>query len=138
MARNIPLTDSDRWDWLAHIRGAVMDRLLSSDAKAVTVTCSALRTVYRDELRRLNHLFDFPVTVSFLLLTINDKALLTERMNRRSATEQHYMKSSMVASQLDLLEIPVDEDDVVMLDSSRPRDEVLGDVVQTVQNVLKS
>jgi gluconate kinase len=94
--------------------------------------------VYRDELRRLNHLFDFPVTVSFLLLTINDKALLTERMNRRSATEQHYMKSSMVASQLDLLEIPVDEDDVVMLDSSRPRDEVLGDVVQTVQNILKS
>ncbi|KAJ5407938.1 hypothetical protein N7509_001821 [Penicillium cosmopolitanum] len=138
MARNIPLADSDRWDWLAHIRGAVMDRLLSSDSKAVTVTCSALRTVYRDELRRLNQLFDFPVTVSFLLLTIKDKALLTERMNKRSATEQHYMKSSMVASQLDLLELPVDEDDVVTLDSSMSRDEVLDNVVETVQNILKS
>lgn len=138
MARNIPLEDSDRWDWLTHIRGAVMDRILGSNAQAVTVTCSALRTVYRDELRRLNQLFDFPVTVSFLMLSIKDKAQLTERMNRRSEIEQHYMKSSMIASQLELLESPVDESDVIVLDSSQAREKMLDDVVETVQDILKS
>lgn len=138
MANNIPLHDSDRWDWLAHIRGAIMDRLLSSTAPAVTVTCSALRTVYRDELRRLNQLFDFRVMVSFLLLSVKDEALLKERMNKRSAAEQHYMKSFMVNSQLELLEYPVNEDDVIVLDSSQQREKVLDNVVETVQTILNS
>ncbi|OOF95586.1 hypothetical protein ASPCADRAFT_507410 [Aspergillus carbonarius ITEM 5010] len=48
MANGIPLEDCDRWDWLAHIRGAVMDRLQHSTTRGVAVTCSALRTVHRD------------------------------------------------------------------------------------------
>ncbi|KAJ5240865.1 uncharacterized protein N7469_002456 [Penicillium citrinum] len=138
MSKNIPLEDSDRWDWLAHIRGAVMDRLLTSDTPAVIVTCSALRTIYRDELRKLNQLFDFPVTVSFVLLSISDKAQLVERMNERSAIEQHYMKSFMVESQLGLLELPVDEDDVTLLDSSQSREQMLDEVVAVMQNILKA
>ncbi|KAJ5085474.1 hypothetical protein N7532_010245 [Penicillium argentinense] len=136
MANNIPLDDSDRWDWLAHIRGAVMDRLISSAVPAVSVTCSALRTVYRDELRRLSRLFDFPVTVTFLMLDIRDKAQLTERMNERSAAEQHYMKSFMVDSQLELLEDPIDEDDVVLVDSSQEKQKMLDEVVLTVRDIM--
>lgn len=115
-----------------------MDRLLTSDTPAVIVTCSALRTIYRDELRKLNQLFDFPVTVSFVLLSISDKAQLVERMNERSAIEQHYMKSFMVESQLGLLELPVDEDDVTLLDSSQSREQMLDEVVAVVQNILKA
>ncbi|KAJ5105844.1 hypothetical protein NUU61_003191 [Penicillium alfredii] len=53
-----------------------------------------------------------------------------------SAAEQHYMKSSMVDSQLDLLEDPVDETDFVVLDSSQSRENMLESVVQTVQDAL--
>lgn len=135
MANNLPLQDSDRWDWLSHIRGAVMGRLLESETPTVAVTCSALRTVYRDELRRLSNLFDFPVTVTFLLLSLQDREQLRHRMVVR---EDHYMKSAMVDSQLELLENPVDEPDVLVLDASRGREEVLDDVVQTVEGILRA
>ncbi|GLI77885.1 hypothetical protein PoHVEF18_006181 [Penicillium ochrochloron] len=135
MANNLPLQDSDRWDWLSHIRGAVMGRLLESETPTVAVTCSALRIVYRDELRRLSNLFDFPATVTFLLLSLQDREQLRHRMAVR---EDHYMKSAMVDSQLDMLENPVDEPDVLVLDASRGREEVLDDVVQTVEGILRA
>lgn len=135
MANNLPLQDSDRWDWLSHIRGAVMGRLLEPETPAIGVTCSALRTVYRDELRRLSNLFDFPVIVTFLLLSLQDREQLKGRMVAR---ENHYMKSAMVDSQLDLLEDPADEPDVLVLDASRRREEVLDDVVQTVEGILRT
>jgi gluconate kinase len=52
--------------------------------------------------------------------------------------EDHYMKSAMVDSQLELLENPVDEPDVLVLDASRGREEVLDDVVQTVEGILRA
>jgi carbohydrate kinase (thermoresistant glucokinase family) len=112
-----------------------MGRLLESETPTVAVTCSALRTVYRDELRRLSNLFDFPVTVTFLLLSLQDREQLRHRMVVR---EDHYMKSAMVDSQLELLENPVDEPDVLVLDASRGREEVLDDVVQTVEGILRA
>lgn len=135
MANSLPLQDSDRWEWLSHIRGAVMGRLLDSDTPAVAVTCSALRTVYRDELRRLSDMFDFPVTVTFLFLSLPDRQQLKDRLTAR---ENHYMKSTMVDSQLDLLEDPTDEPDVLVLDASRGREEVLGDVVRAAEDILRS
>ncbi|KAJ6183713.1 hypothetical protein N7519_005014 [Penicillium mononematosum] len=138
MAKNMPLQDSDRWDWLAHIRGAVMDRLQRSDSPALAVTCSALRTVYRDELRRLSQLFDFPVTVTFLFLSVPDREDLKDRVVARSETENHYMKSSMVDSQLDLMEDPTDEPDVLVLDSTQPKAKMIEDVVDMVQGILTS
>ncbi|KJK62622.1 Male sterility protein [Aspergillus parasiticus SU-1] len=137
MANNIPLTDGDRWDWLAHIRGAVMDRLQHSAAPAVVVTCSALRTIYRDELRRLSRLFDFPVNVTFLMLSIKDRAQLKDRLIARSAKEDHYMSSAMVDSQLDTLESPSgSESDVILLDSDQPMKQMLRGVEDIVQGLL--
>ncbi|OGM48883.1 NRPS-like enzyme [Aspergillus bombycis] len=139
MANNNPLTDSDRWDWLAHIRGAVMDRLQHSTAPAVVVTCSALRTIYRDELRRLSRLFDFPVNVTFLMLSIKDRAQLKDRLVARSAKEGHYMSSAMVDSQLDTLEGPSDsESDVISLDSDQPMEKMIQGVEDVVQGFLNS
>ncbi|KAJ5528079.1 hypothetical protein N7513_012238 [Penicillium frequentans] len=137
MDRDIPLQDSDRWDWLAHIRGAVMDRLLGTSAPAVAVTCSALRTVYRDELRRLLQLLDLPVTITFVLLHVGDKSVLKDRVVEREA-DGHYMKSAMVDSQVELLEMPSDEGDVVVVDSGVGKEEMLENVVRVVQNVLES
>ncbi|GLB11781.1 putative NRPS-like protein biosynthetic cluster [Aspergillus tubingensis] len=139
MANGIPLEDRDRWDWLAHIRGAVMDRLQQTTAPAVAVTCSALRTVYRDELRRLSQLLDFPVTVTFLLLSADDRETLKERMVARLAKEDHYMRSTMVDSQLDILEQPtLSEGDVLTVDASQDKAQMLRQVEETVRGLLKA
>ncbi|RAK95922.1 NRPS-like enzyme [Aspergillus ibericus CBS 121593] len=137
MANGTPLEDRDRWDWLAHIRGAVMDRLQHSTMLGVAVTCSALRTVYRDELRRLSDLLDFPVAVTFLLLSIRDREQLKKRMVDRSAMEDHYMQSSMVDSQLAILEEPMlSEGDVITLDAGRDKADMLEEVKGVVQGIL--
>ncbi|CAG8289918.1 unnamed protein product [Penicillium salamii] len=137
MANGIPLEDSDRWDWIAHIRGALMDRLQHSTAPAIAVTCSALRTVYRDELRRLPQLLNFPVMVTFLYLSIENEAQLKERLISRSANEAHYMQSTMVESQLAIQEPPSNlESDVVALDATRSKEEVLRAVEDTVRLIL--
>jgi carbohydrate kinase (thermoresistant glucokinase family) len=138
MANDLPLQDSDRWEWLSHIRGAVMDRLQHESAPLITVTCSALRTTYRDELRKLSSLFDFPVTVSFILLNISDKAQLEERMISRFDTEGHYMKSAMVDSQLGILEYPNNEHDITVIDASQPQERVIEKVVENVRSILNA
>ncbi|GKZ72631.1 putative NRPS-like protein biosynthetic cluster [Aspergillus niger] len=139
MAKGIPLEDRDRWDWLAHIRGAVMDRLQQTTAPAIAVTCSALRTVYRDELRRLSQLLDFPVTVTFLLLSVHDRETLKKRMVERLAKEEHYMRSTMVDSQMDILEEPrLSEGDVIIVNAGQNKAQMLQQVEETVRGLLKA
>ncbi|KAL4928814.1 uncharacterized protein BDV17DRAFT_298355 [Aspergillus undulatus] len=140
MASGIPLSDSDRWEWLAHIRGAVMDRLLrpSTTSAGVVVTCSALRRAYRDELRKLEYLLEDPVNVTFVHLAAGkeDEGELKKRLVLREKEEGHYMASGMVESQLEALESPVEERDVVVIDAAGEKGVVLGEVERIVKGVL--
>ncbi|KAL4867350.1 hypothetical protein BDV12DRAFT_209938 [Aspergillus spectabilis] len=134
MASGIPLSDADRWEWLSHIRGAVMDRLLQtsgSDSAGVVVTCSALKRTYRDELRKLAYLLEDPVNVTFIHLSVGEesKGELKERLILRSKEAGHYMTSTMVDSQLEALESPgAEERDVVVVDAVGEKEVVLGEV----------
>jgi carbohydrate kinase (thermoresistant glucokinase family) len=115
MASDIPLTDADRLGWLAHIRGAVMDRLRTSKAPAVLVTCSALRSMYRQELRMLQEIAG--VRTVFIMLETEDRKELKSRLSER---EGHYMAPSMVDAQVDLLEAAGDDEiDVVAVDATQ-------------------
>ncbi|KAL4744008.1 hypothetical protein BDV11DRAFT_210719 [Aspergillus similis] len=139
MASGIPLSDSDRWEWLSHIRGAVMDRLLQLSASAgVVVTCSALKRSYRDELRKLVYLLEDPVNVTFIHLSVGkeNKTELQERLVVRSKEEGHYMASTMVDSQLEALESPEEERDVVVVDAAGTKAVVLSEVEEIVRGIL--
>ncbi|EAW13286.1 NAD-binding domain 4 protein [Aspergillus clavatus NRRL 1] len=137
MANRIPLTDDDRWGWLAHLRGAVMNRLQNTEAPGIVVTCSALRTVYRDQLRHLSRLFDEPVQVVFLMLSIRDGKQLQDRLEKRSTDEGHYMSSTMVPSQLQVFEDPDPlETDVIVVNAARPKEVVLENVMDVVNEIL--
>lgn len=121
MADHIPLTDTDRLSWLAHIRGAVMDRLRTTKAPAILVTCSALRSVYRQELRALQEIAG--VRTVFIMLETDSREELKSRLTERQG---HYMAPAMVDAQVDLLETAgVDEIDVVPVNSARAVDEVI-------------
>ncbi|KAF2733202.1 carbohydrate kinase [Polyplosphaeria fusca] len=110
MASNIPLDDADRWDWLILLRDQALASL-KKGANGVVVTCSALKKKYRDVIR-LARLYDEDpnAAVHFIYLRANRETLLA----RVGARKGHYMKDTMVISQLAALEEP-DKDEIERL-----------------------
>ncbi|GAA3529398.1 gluconokinase [Aeromicrobium panaciterrae] len=89
MSAGTPLTDEDRWPWLADI-GAW---LAAHDTVGGVISCSALRRAYRDVL-----VHAAPRT-QFLHLT-GDHDLIKSRMEHRD----HFMPASLLTSQEKTLE----------------------------------
>ena len=101
MASGLPLTDDDRWPWLAAVRRAMRGE------SQVVVTCSALRRAYRDALRSAGD-------VCFVYLDIGRD----EAARRLAGRADHFMGATMVDSQFATLEAPADdESDVASVDA---------------------
>jgi carbohydrate kinase (thermoresistant glucokinase family) len=90
MAAGIPLTDEDRWPWLALVGQA----LHAASGSGLVMACSALRRAYRDAI-----LAEAPA-VRFVYLH-GSRELLAERMGHRHG---HFMPTSLLDSQLATLE----------------------------------
>ncbi|CAN3367867.1 hypothetical protein DICA3_F13300 [Diutina catenulata] len=95
MAAGTPLTDEDRWGWL--------QTLSKEGAKAAgsgvsVVSCSMLKKSYRDLIQSTSPATQF--TFVFLYGTFD------ELVQRFSGRQGHFMKSEMVKSQLDIMQIP--------------------------------
>jgi carbohydrate kinase (thermoresistant glucokinase family) len=104
MASGTPLTDEDRWPWLAALRRALRQE------QDVVVACSALRRVYRDVLRSAGG-------VRFVHLDVT----ADEAARRLASRPGHYMRAGMVASQVAALEPPApDESDIAILPAQAP------------------
>ena len=129
MGSGIPLTDGDRWDWLITLRKEALKELQTCNA--VIVTCSALRRKYRDVIRVAG--YERPtVQVHFIYLNATEE-YLQERVKARVG---HYMKESLVRSQMETLEEPgQDEFDVSSVDVQNDRHAVRKDALARVQDV---
>ncbi|TCK16601.1 gluconate kinase (SKI family) [Ancylobacter aquaticus] len=112
MARGEPLDDEDRQPWLQTICQTISDT--RATGRGVVVSCSALRRVYRDQLRMAG-----PLHILFLN---GSRAVLAERMRQRAG---HFMPFTLLDSQLATLEVPTGENDVVTLDIDRPLVDVI-------------
>ncbi|KAJ2907009.1 putative glucokinase protein [Zalerion maritima] len=131
MSSNIPLTDADRWDWLTILREESLKQL-SSGSSGVVLTCSALKRKYRDVIRVAPY-YDSSLLVHFIYLHAPEEVLI-ERVRSR---HNHYMGSTMVHSQFDILEPPAaDESDVITIDSTKSQDEVKTDALAKVLDVI--
>jgi gluconokinase len=104
MKAGIPLTDADRWPWLAAI-GEWMDAMLRSGESAV-IACSALKRSYREAL-----------------LSGRDQAFLVFLWISQDADQQrvlarkgHFFRDPLVASQFATLERPDGEDRTLVID----------------------
>ncbi|KIW99673.1 uncharacterized protein Z518_11086 [Rhinocladiella mackenziei CBS 650.93] len=132
MASGIPLTDADRWDWLITLREEALRHLRTSNG--VIVTCSALKHKYRDVIRVAN--YEHPsVQVHFVYLKVDEGTL----QRRVAARVGHYMKESMVHSQMVALEEPEEdlEWDVLPVDVREDKESVKKHALDLVRRKLK-
>lgn len=111
MRQGTPLTDEDRWPWLARLRS----HLLSTRAagQRVVLACSALRAAYRQVLRGE----DTSAQVRFVLLD-GPRELIAQRIGARQG---HYMPPTLLDSQLATLERTPD----LLVASIEPSPEVI-------------
>ncbi|MBM9467942.1 gluconokinase [Nakamurella leprariae] len=111
MSSGQPLTDDDRWPWLDRVAVWIKDQL--ANGRSGVITCSALRRVYRDRLRRSG--------VVFVLLH-GSREQITDRL---AARRGHYMPLSLLNSQLATLELPgADEQAVIVPLGGTPEQEL--------------
>lgn len=92
MRVGVPLTDADRWPWLAAVRELISKVI--AGGKCGVVACSALRRSYRDYLRQPG--------LRFVYLK-GDYALFRERLEKRRG---HFFDPDLLASQFETLEEP--------------------------------
>ncbi|WP_027997364.1 gluconokinase [Sinorhizobium arboris] len=110
MSEGIPLTDDDRWPWLA----AIGEKLASREP--IIVSCSALKRSYRDKLRE-----SAPNELAFVFLC-GSEAVLAERMRHRTG---HFMPTSLLQTQLATLEDPTGEVKTIAVDVAQPLAEIV-------------
>jgi gluconokinase len=119
MSMGQPLTDEDRWPWLA----AVGNTLALSD-RSIIIGCSALRRAYRDRIRAYA---GGPVTFVYLAGT---RELIGRRMRDRKG---HFMPPSLLDSQFAALEPPSAAENAIVIDVARQLDENIGLLARTFQ-----
>ncbi|ERS23973.1 MAG: gluconokinase [Cutibacterium avidum] len=121
MASGHSLSDDDRHPWLANIATWLGER---TDGGAV-VACSALKRIYRDQLRRA-----CPDLV-FVHLA-GDREVVTERVEARAG---HFMPASLVDSQYATLE-PLAADEVgITLNFNATREELTDEAATWLANL---
>lgn len=106
MQRGIALTDADRAGWLAAL-GLQLQRY----PQGLVLTCSALKRIYRDQLRQA------APGLSFVYLDISREQAAARVAARASA---HFFSSSLVDSQFATLEVPTVEAGVLRVDALLP------------------
>lgn len=131
MAKGIPLSDEDRWDWLIQLRDEAVQKL-NEGSQGVVVTCSALKRKYRDVMRVAQY-YQHDVQLHFIYLHATEEVLL----QRVGARQGHYMGANMVKSQLSALEPPQeDEVDVTAVDVSGTKEEVELEALKGIKALL--
>jgi beta-N-acetylhexosaminidase len=121
MAAGTPLNDEDRWPWLDLVGKALagapnpVDVFELVKPTGTVVACSALKRIYRERI-----LAAAPETLFVHLHGTPE--LLGSRMKSR---EGHFMKASMLASQLEILEPLEPQENGKVYDISLPADEIV-------------
>jgi carbohydrate kinase (thermoresistant glucokinase family) len=125
MAAGIPLEDSIRAPWLERLKQRALSTVTELGHENVFISCSALKLVYRDCFRELDA-ENKGVKVIFIDLHVEKEDL----MKRMRGRESHYMKDSMLESQLAIKEQPSAwETDLLPVDADKSVEEVVDEVI---------
>lgn len=144
MSHGIPLTDQDRYPWLKALTHATLKEAVSSRSHKAVVSCSMLKREYRDLIRNVaredfeNLGCEDELQFLFVFLYSNFDELV-RRVNGRAG---HYMKTDMVKSQLDIMELPEGKhqienggDELKIDTTGKSVTDIVDSVMQAVGNV---
>jgi gluconokinase len=110
MSAGIPLTDEDRWPWLAQVGAALQG------TSAHIVSCSALKHTYRTAIQAAAGR-----SIKFIHLHGSVDVLQQRIANRKG----HFMPASLLASQLATLEMPNADEAAITIDIDQSTDDVV-------------
>lgn len=109
MQQGVALTDADRADWLQTLAAELVKQ-----PNGAVLTCSALKSAYRETLRLGVR------SLHFVYLAITQAESLRRVGNRPG----HFYPPSLVASQFEALQEPTHEARLLTLDGQLPLDEL--------------
>ena len=112
MAAGHPLTDADRWPWLAKVADWIDERRHAGENGIIT--CSALKRSYRDIINRRG------TGLSFVFLAGSKETIAA----RLAARHGHFMRASLLDSQFADLEEPTADEPAIRIDIGPPADEI--------------
>ena len=92
MAGGVPLTDDDRWPWLALVGQALTEA--GAEGTGLVIACSALKRAYREAI------VEAAPDVQFVHLA----GTLDVLANRLEGRSEHFMPPALLRSQLAILE----------------------------------
>lgn len=119
MAHGMPLTDEDRWPWLAAIAQHL--RAASTASRGLVVTCSALKRSYRDLLRSQG------AADLQLVYLAGTRDVIMHRMATRHG---HFMPPALLDSQLSTLQEPAPDEHAWVCDIRQSPEAIVADLVQ--------
>ncbi|PPT74108.1 gluconokinase [Xanthomonas arboricola pv. populi] len=117
MAAGQPLTDAMRLPWVELLAATLRDCVQAGES--VVLAFSGLRGTHRQLLRRSG------IPIRFVFLHAAPHVIAA----RLSARAGHFMPASLLDSQLQTLELPLDEADVVSVDVDATVAEVVQDAI---------
>lgn len=120
MASGQPLTDDMRLPWVIRMRDFLRDA--ACNQQHATLAFSGLKRLHRNELRKAG------LKTIFLFLD-SDKNTIQSRVNQRA---NHFMAPTLVDSQFDSLEPPIQEADVFKIDVQAPFEQVLAQAIHVI------
>jgi len=117
MAAGYPLTDADRWPWLAKVADWIDARIDAGENGLIT--CSALKRSYRDLINRRGS------GLIFVFLA-GSKETIEARLASRQG---HFMRASLLASQFADLEEPAVDEPAISMDIGPPAEKIAAQIM---------
>ena len=118
MAAGHPLTDADRWPWLAKVADWIDERLDAGENGLIT--CSALKRSYRDLINRRGS------GLIFVFLAGSKETIAA----RLAARHGHFMRASLLESQFADLEEPAADEPAIRVDIGPPAAEIAERIIE--------
>ena len=118
LAAGHPLTDADRWPWLAKVADWVDARLDAGENGLIT--CSALKRSYRDLINRRGS------GVMFVFLAGSKETIAA----RLAARHGHFMRASLLDSQFSDLEEPAPGEPAIRVEIGPPAADIAEQIME--------
>lgn len=119
MSAGIPLSDEDRWPWLAKV-----GETLRQGNQTILVGCSALKRAYRDFITE-----SAGAPVLFIYLD-GSRELISRRMRERTG---HFMPASLLDSQFATLEVPGPDENAIAVAIDAPLDRIVESIADRIR-----